>query len=1294
MPMNPMYKIVYTGVILVLSLFLTIGGYILQRNKYWRRIWEKLGNLRVKNVKELKALVISSGHSAFGWTKRAWTHGWLSVNVPQQRTKNSIQIINRGEFCAKNSEMGSHIMVLLKHTKLSLIILFILAVVVHISSSQVFAISNDDISASVEPGNVQAGKEKVDAELQKTVPPNEVSEAKVVEDKVPAEDLKPVVKPEVEKEKIKKPELEKKESLISPSVETPVPIPARFGYDFFTGARNRILKLEESLTEATVETPTSSAIRDALSGFVGPIDMMSANVAATVPSKYILGPGDRLTIYYWSDVEVMELQTASLVVDDKGEVIIPKVRKIVVRGMTLAQFQETAREEMARVISKNLKLVATLDRLRSIQIFITGETFRPGSYAVSAVTTMFNALYMCGGPNNNGSLRDIRLLRNNETKIVDFYRFLMDGDSSQDFSLEAGDTIFISRVGRTATISGEIRRPARYELKEGENLLELISLASGIWPSGFLQRVQMDSVDPGKKRIVLDVDVSSPDQPNPHIFDGDTVTVFSIPSERMNTVTLEGKVGMPGVYQLKEGMKVSDLIQAAQGPLGEVYMDRADLFRLNLDKKTTKLIPINLSKALAGDSGDNINLRQWDKLVVYSKWDVKWIADRVVSIHGAVRRPGVYERSDGMTTNDLLIQAGGVLPEAYLDRALMLRLDERGEMTNSIPVDLKNSENGLELKDGDTLLVYTYQEARWEPKREVTIEGAVQNPAVFPRVNDMKVSDLIQRAGGLLPEAYPDGALLLRLDQRRRITQGFFISSKLALQDDPKNNLELRDGDRLIIYTYQQAVWEPKREVTVAGAVQNAGVFERVDGMRVSDLLRRVGGVLPNAYLERADIKRFLPNHETFMTVPVNLTSALSGDKTADVLLEDEDLLTVYTLREAQYKPKNIVTIYGAVQRPDIYTKIVGMKLSDLLFVAGGLLPGVYKNAEIARIGDDGRPRILTVDVQALTEDVLLEDEDVVSISRQREFLDALRIVTVKGEVNRPGSYVLKYNERLSDLIKRAGGLTDIAYPKSSVITRKTEYLILDEQKKDLQLVQKGIEVLNQQEYQREVAKTQLLIRERAVPATEVIPGGSVTSAASTGTSIPIAETTKEAAGIGAAAIIPEQVQAAVAGIEEIARSQYMMVTPARKIDLLIPDRLVLDLTEAIERPGSANDTILKDGDIIMIPPKPDSISILGAVTKPLSYVYIKGKKLEDYIEFAGGYSTDADRDATYVIKAEGIILKGGKVRLSPGDIIVVPSKVMIQKVTDRWGQVIGIIKYTVTTLTMVYIIKLILGRV
>ncbi|MBD3184326.1 hypothetical protein GF312_18730 [Candidatus Poribacteria bacterium] len=1172
----------------------------------------------------------------------------------------------------------------------------------------------------------------------------------------------------------------------------------RFGYEYFEAARNRIRNMEAALagesiedtieeTEEGTETreeseeeetrvprtrkPTeflSTDVKDAISGFVGPVDMINSNVTATIPAKYVLSPGDKIMVSYWSDV--IEIQTMELAVGPTGEVIIPQFGNLVARGMTLTQFQQTIKDILNQFY-KNVTVIAQLESLRSIQISIAGEAFRPGGYAISNVTTLFNALYLCGGPSDYGSLRNIKLLRNGESKEVDFYKFLMNGDSSQDYTLNAGDTIFIAPIGKTAHVTGEVKRPAIYEMKDDENLLELLSLAGGMRPSGLLQRVRIDSVEPGKQRILVDVNLSDSEQENPVVFDGDIVTVFSIPMERMNTVTIEGKVRMPGIYQLKEGMTVSDLINVAQGLLGEAYLERADILRLNSDKTTTRLIPVNLSKALAGDIVDNVTLKQWDKLIIYSKWEVQWNGDRMVTVRGAVQNPDIYDRHDGMTVADLLMQAGGLLPEAYQERAWLMRMDENGEMTKSIPLNLKGYEKEVELKDGDLLIVYSIQEAIWRPAREVNIFGGIQNPGNYPRTDGMKIADLIHLAGGMLPSAYPERALLLRLDERQQVTNGIFIKPKLALRDDPSNNLELKDGDRLRIYTYQEARWEPYRKVTIVGAVHRPGdipiinkprevpdvtrqgeanlstriqeeeeeeeeegpavialpdqvqgegvespfltpqgragreqeedtepnmgsVFERTDGMRISDLIKRAGGLLPNAYLERADLKRFRSNYETFVTIPVNLRKAMSGNPAEDILLQDEDMLTVYTIREAQYKPDNIVIMYGAVQRPDIYTRTEGMRLSDLLFISGGVIPGALDYAEITRIDEEGKTKVINVDLNSISAgdeslDPVLHDEDVVSIRKDNEFLDTLPTVTIAGEVKYPGSYALKRNERLSDLIKRAGGLTDRAYPEASVITRSIDYLALEEQRKSVDQVRGLLENLSEQEYWREVAKG-WLIEQRRVGETEVgeaVPQPSIPPIAGFGS-----------VASDAISQIPEQTESAISGIEGITQPQLTMVTPARSIEsYLPPGRLIVNLQDAINHPGKKDDIILENGDEIVVPPMLNIISVTGAVIQPGSYVYvesIKTRKPKDYIEMAGGFSRDADMEAVYVVKANGMVVREDKASLSPGDIIVVPTKIMVQKITDRWGQVITAVKFTVTTLALVVTIKLILDAV
>jgi protein involved in polysaccharide export with SLBB domain len=478
-------------------------------------------------------------------------------------------------------------------------------------------------------------------------------------------------------------------------------------------------------------------------------------------------------------------------------------------------------------------------------------------------------------------------------------------------------------------------------------------------------------------------------------------------------------------------------------------------------------------------------------------------------------------------------------------------------------------------------------------------------------------------------------------------------------------------------------------------------VFERVDGMRVSDLIHRAGGLLPNAYQERADLRRVLSDYETYVMIPVNLARALAGDKEADILLQDEDILTVYTIREVQYKPENTVIMYGAVQRPDIYTRTAGMKLSDLLFVSGGLLPGALKDAEITRIDKEGKTVVRTVDVIALaagdnSQDILLEDGDVVSIRKDNDFLDVLRTVTIEGEVRYPGSYALKHNERLSDLIIRAGGLTDRAFPEASVITRKQEYLALEEQKKSVQQVKELLETLSDQEYYREVAKARLIEERRRgykLGEQEVMEPYQVEQ------EIP----TSAISGIGAAAAgaitsIPEQTELAVSDIEAITQPQYTLVTPSRKIDSFLPiGRVIVNLNEAIGNPGKKDDIILEDGDKIVIPPKLDIVSISGAVIQPSSLVYvrtIKPKKVKDYIEMVGGYSRDADREAVYVVKANGMVIKGDKATIDAGDMIIVPTKIMTQKITDRWGQVISATKFIVTTLALVVTVKLVLDAI
>lgn len=589
---------------------------------------------------------------------------------------------------------------------------------------------------------------------------------KSVEDKAAVEKV-PVKKPSGE-ETLATEETAKvgdqEEGIAQQKEEIVVEVPPYFGYDFFIPAKKSILELEKRIANGEVSLPNMEE-RSALSGFVGPLEMITSSIYATVSHRYVLAPGDLITLSYWSKMQ--ELAQASLTVDERGSINIPgKVGKMVVRGMTLNQLQGNLRKAMRRVAYKDMEVIVSLDELRSIRVFITGETFRPGSYAVSAVTTLFNALYVSGGPSDIGSLRDIRLIRNQKTIRVDFYDYLLRGDASNDIPLQAGDTIFIPPVRKIVEIRGELLRPGMYELKNGEKLTELVEIAGGAKTSALLDKILLESIRPNREKIVVEVDLSkSEPSPNPNLYDGDVVTVQAILPTIQNMVELEGAVERPGIYELKKGMKVADLFSDVNRPLADFYETRADVVRLNPDLKTTTLIPINLGKALENQPEHNIALANRDKVLVYSEWDVRYIPPRVVKIFGAVQRPGQYIRSDNMKLRDLFLAAGGPQP-GYYEIMEVARARRTGKV-EIIKIDLDAFMKGEEtlniiLEDEDVVMVKTKTEFFDKPLY-VTISGEVKYPGTYAlRTRKDRISDLIKRAGGYTELAYPKGAVFMR----------------------------------------------------------------------------------------------------------------------------------------------------------------------------------------------------------------------------------------------------------------------------------------------------------------------------------------------------------------------------------------------------------------------------------------------------------------------------------------------------------------------------------------------------
>ena len=544
-----------------------------------------------------------------------------------------------------------------------------------------------------------------------------------------------------------------------------------------TAAKTKNIKEKLDLTDplrshreaalAQGSTALSSMTRKQMSNFedLKPFgyDLFENSVESEAPvdiattSDYVLGPGDNILVYLWGRVE----KEFNLTFDREGKVFVPQVGEIIGWGLTLEQFKTRAEKQFAKAYS-DFDLTISLGKIRSIRIYVTGEVKRPGAYTVSSLTSLFNAIYAAGGPNERGSMRHIKLMRSGKPEaIVDLYKFLLEGDNSIDARLQTGDLIFVPVAGTRVAIRGEIKRPALYELTGNETALDLLELAGQPTAEAHLDRVMLERVSGKAEWEVIDLNLNQncPDSiRNQVLKDGDRVTIFSIFDFKRNMVAIAGHVKHPGYYERDDTTRVSDLIKQGQLQLYDVYYERADLFRRHTNNRT-EIIPINLKAALNNDEKQNLVLQDLDSLQVYSIDQVEW--DRSVYIEGEVKRPGVYKLYDSMTVADLVFLAGSFKRSADHHEAEIARIDAVGNV-QIITVDLRNPQDcKVELKEDDQLYIRRIPE--WRENRSVVIEGEVKYPGEYTLTSNKEtLYGILQRAGGFAENAFPDGLLLER----------------------------------------------------------------------------------------------------------------------------------------------------------------------------------------------------------------------------------------------------------------------------------------------------------------------------------------------------------------------------------------------------------------------------------------------------------------------------------------------------------------------------------------------------
>lgn len=518
------------------------------------------------------------------------------------------------------------------------------------------------------------------------------------------------------------------------------------------------------------------------------------------PVNYILGPGDELQVSVYGVQEF----NASIPVSVEGKIAIQYVGQISVAGMSIEAATQKIKAAIARVYSTvpsgQSQVSVSLSRIRTIKITIVGGK-QPGNYSISSLATVYNALHLAGGPGKNGSYRNIELIRNNKVyKNIDIYRFLVKGDQSDNVTLKENDVIRIPVYTQRVTVEGQVKRPGIFEMKRGEKFSDLLNFASGFNEYAYTASVNVIQKT-GKEFKVKDVSEKEFASYTPQ--SGDVFRVTKILNRFENRIKIEGAVFRPDYYSFNEGMRVSELIQRAEGLKEDAYTKRARIIRLKSDL-TTEIVNVDLAAALSGDANADIALKREDQLTIYSVLDFREAYK--VTIDGEVKNPGEYDYIDNLSLNDLIVQVGGLTGSASkkVEIARMIKSDviddsnpKRIELVE-LEVTPENNEQvkNFVLQPFDVINIRRI--AVYEKPQMVKISGAVVYPGKYVLANKKEsVYNVVMRAGGLTPTANIDGMKIQRPIKQEQIEKIENIDLNLAKNDSLKDKLTKKLKDEV-----------------------------------------------------------------------------------------------------------------------------------------------------------------------------------------------------------------------------------------------------------------------------------------------------------------------------------------------------------------------------------------------------------------------------------------------------------------------------------------------------------------
>ena len=636
-----------------------------------------------------------------------------------------------------------------------------------------------------------------------------------------------------------------------------------------------------------------------------------------VSLDYILGPGDELEILFYGKLN----ESFNLQINRDGVVDFPELGPLVLAGLSFGEAKEMLRLRVAaQVIGTQVSI--SIGTLRTMQVFVLGEAYRPGPYTVSSLATISHGLISAGGVSDIASLRNIQLKRGGETIVtLDLYQLLLFGDMSDDLRLQSGDVIFIPTLGNIVSVDGQVLRPAIYELKGDTAVKDLVKLAGGAGPRAYSQSARVERIDGDGFVRVIDLDLTNSADQQFRIVNGDHLTIDEVTDIKKDIVTLEGHVNYPGDFAWRSGMRISDIVTSVDQFPADVDLNYALVVRELAGSSDIQVLALDLKAVLEDGRGNaNFNLQSRDKLLFFSAHDnqdqdqgqsrkvilapiLKKLnqqaklgsSARLVSVNGQVRFPGQYPLVAGMSLADLIAAAGGLSEGAYRTATEVTRTDLQDAETatfRTIPVSLSaESVASFKLEPLDNILFKTTPEYR--ERSTIRLSGEVVFPGEYTLSRGETLSSVIERAGGFTDIAHVEAAAFTRQSLKLREQQEIERLQKLLQQQITSEGLQEANSKKGLSDQHQQL-----RQRVIADLDNTQAV-----GRLVIPLQKIISGVEQN------------------------------------IVLEDGDALYVPKTRQE-------VSVIGEVQQSTTYLHDSKLELRDYLERSGGTL----ESADISRI--------------------------------------------------------------------------------------------------------------------------------------------------------------------------------------------------------------------------------------------------------------------------------------------------------------------------------------------------------